>query len=232
MGIPIKGIEKLSVIDYPGKTCLVAFLAGCNFRCPYCQNPDLIERPGDMEDIPEGDVLELLRSRRKWIDGVCISGGEPCLHRGLAGFIRKVKGEGFLVKLDTNGSRPSMLGELLKEGLLDYVAMDIKAPIEDYGRVARVGVEKESIRRSAEMIMKSGVEYEFRTTVVPGLFGKDDMEAVGKWLRGARRYFIQQFRPGNALDRGFRKERPYPASELEGLAGIARKYFKEVGVRS
>ena len=91
MGIPIKGIEKLSVIDYPGKTCLVAFLAECNFRCPYCQNPDLIERPGDMEDIPEGDVLELLRSRRKWIDGVCISGGEPCLHRGLAGFIRNIK---------------------------------------------------------------------------------------------------------------------------------------------
>ncbi len=232
MDIPIKGIEKLSAIDYPGKTCAIVFLAGCNFRCPYCQNPDLIKRPGSLPDISEEEVLDFLKSRRKWLDGLCLTGGEPCLHRGLPDFIRKVKREGFLIKLDTNGSNPGMLEGLVKEGLVDYISMDIKAPLERYEEVARVKVRGEDIQRSVEIIMNSGVEYEFRTTVVPRLFNKDDMERIGKWLRGAERFFIQGFRPGVTLDKAFRKESTFSPEELEGLAGVAGRYFKEVGVRS
>jgi pyruvate formate lyase activating enzyme len=230
--LPIKGLERLSVIDYPGKTCCVAFLADCNFRCPYCQNPDLIERPGDLESIGEDEVLGLLRSRRKWLDGICITGGEPCLHKDLPGFIRKVKGEGFLVKLDTNGSKPGMIEVLLKEGLLDYIAMDIKAPLKRYNEVTGVEVDLENIKRSVKLIMDSGVGYEFRTTVLPKLFSKDDIQGIGEWLRGARRYFLQGFRKENALDRGLRKESSFSEDELKVLAGLAREYFKEVGVRA
>jgi pyruvate formate lyase activating enzyme len=231
MGIPIKGVEKLSVIDYPGKSCAVVFLAGCNFRCPYCQNPDLIKRPGSLPDIKGEEVLDFLRERRKWLDGVSISGGEPCLQKGLPEFLRKVKEEGFLVKLDTNGSRPDMLERLLKEGLVDYIAMDIKAPLEDYERVTGVKVKRSDIKRSADIIMKSGVEYEFRTTVVPGLFRKGDMERIGKWLEGAERFFVQQFRPGVTLDRSFQKGSAFSEKELDGLAVVARRYFRHAGVR-
>ena len=232
MAVPIKGLEKLSVIDYPGKTCAIVFLAGCNFRCPYCQNPDLIKRPGSLPDISEEEVLDFLKSRRKWLDGLCLTGGEPCLHRGLPDFIRKVKREGFLIKLDTNGSNPGMLEQLVREGLVDYISMDIKAPPERYEEVARVRVSREDIQRSVEIIMNSGVEYEFRTTVVPRLFNKDDMERIGKWLRGAERFFIQGFRPGVTLDKAFRKESTFSPEELEGLAGVAGRYFRHVGVRS
>jgi len=232
MGVPIKGIEKLSVIDYPGKSCAIVFLAGCNFRCPYCQNPDLIKRPGSLPDIKEEEILDFLRERRKWLDGVCISGGEPSLHSGLPAFIRKVRKEGFLVKLDTNGSNPEMLEMLVKDGLVDYIAMDIKAPLEDYERVAGVKVRRSDIRRSAEIIMKSGVEYEFRTTVVPRLFRKGDMERIGKWLKGAERFFVQQFRTGVTLDRSFQKGTTLSEKELMGLAIIARRYFRHAGVRS
>lgn len=232
MGVPIKGLERLSVIDYPGKACAVVFLAGCNFRCPYCQNPDLIKRPGRLSEISEGEVLDFLGSRRKWLDGLCITGGEPSLHRGLPDFIRKVKKEGFLVKLDTNGSNPGMVEQLVKERLVDYISMDIKAPLDKYEEVARVGVSKGDIQRSADIIMNSGVRYEFRTTVVPRLFSKGDMESIGKWLKGAKRFFIQGFRSGVTLDRAFRKEATFSEEELEELAGVAGKYFKEVGVRS
>jgi pyruvate formate lyase activating enzyme len=232
MAVPIKGVQKLSAIDYPGKACAIVFLADCNFRCPYCHNPDLITKPGSLPGIPEEEVLDFLRGRRKWLDGLCITGGEPTLHGGLPDFIKRVKKEGFLVKLDTNGSNPGMLEQLVKDGLLDYISMDIKAPLESYDEVARVRVRKEDIQRSVDIIMNSGVDYEFRTTAAPRLFGRDDMERIGQWLKGARRFFIQGFRPGVTLDKAFRKEATFPEEELKGLAGIARKYFKEAGVRS
>lgn len=230
--LEIKGLEKLSVIDYPGKTCCIVFLAGCNFRCPYCHNPDLIERPGELESMTGEDVLEFMKSRRKWLDGVCVTGGEPCLHEGLEDFLRKVKKEGFLTKLDTNGTNPEMVERLVKEGLLDYIAMDVKAPPERYGEVTRSEVDIEKVRKSTEVIMRSGVDYEFRTTVVPKLFRKQDVEGIGSWLNGAGKFFIQGFRAGNTLDKAFEKEPAFTESELEELAEIARKHFREVGVRS
>jgi len=231
MALPIKGIEKLSVIDFPGKTCCIVFLADCNFRCPYCHNPDLIRNPQNMPDITEKEVLDFIESRKKWVDGVCITGGEPCLHKELPSFIRSVKERGFIVKLDTNGSRPEMVKSLIDEGLLDYIAMDVKAPPERYPDVAGVKVDIEKIRETVDIIMKSGVEYEFRTTLVPRLFGRDDMEKIGRWLNGAKRFFLQNFKSGNTLDESFKNESSFSEEELKELADIAGKYFRYVGVR-
>ena len=232
MVVAIKGLEKLSVIDYPGKTCCIVFLADCNFRCPYCHNPDLIRNPDKLPSMKEEEVIDFMKSRRKWLDGVCITGGEPCLHKELPDFIRMIKKEGFLVKLDTNGSMPEMVEGLVNEGLLDYIAMDIKAPLERYSEAAGVEVDTEKIRRTTEIIMKSGVDYEFRTTVLPKLIGENDVKEIGKWLKGARRYFIQGFKANNTLDRDFSKESSFSDRDLERLADAAREYFKEVGVRS
>jgi pyruvate formate lyase activating enzyme len=185
-----------------------------------------------MPNIPERDVFEHIEKRRKWIDGVCITGGEPCMHEGLIDFIKKIKSMGFLVKLDTNGSNPEMIGHLIKKRLLDYIAMDIKAPIKRYSEVAGVNVNVLNIRRSVSLILKSGIGYEFRTTVVPRLFGDKDIISIGKWLKGARLYCIQQFRPLKTLDREYQKEKAYPEQKLKVFAELAKPYFDKVEVRA
>src|SRR3989338_2765465 len=134
--LPIKGLQKTSLIDYPGKVVCTIFLAGCNFRCPYCQNPDLIENPDKLPDIKEEEIIGYLKKRRKWLDGICISGGEPTIHNGLVDFIKKIKEENFLVKLDTNGVNPNMIKELLNNELIDFISMDIKRSLDKYEKVA------------------------------------------------------------------------------------------------
>ncbi len=231
MGAPIKGLTRLSAIEYPGKTCAVAFLGGCNFRCPFCHNRDLVERPGSLPDIKESEVLGLLESRRTWLDGLTITGGEPCMHRELPGFMKSVKDAGFLVKLDTNGSFPEVLEDVLGKGLADYVAMDIKAPSGKYARASGVRVDTRKIERSVDIIMKSGIEYEFRTTAVPGLFTEADARAIAKWLSGAERYFLQRFLPRNTLDRTFESRASFSEEELRAFADIMKGGIGEVGVR-
>jgi pyruvate formate lyase activating enzyme len=227
----IKGIQKTTLLDYPGKIASIIFLAGCNFRCPYCQNPSLVNGYEELPTIPEGEVIEFLRSRLKWLDGVCITGGEPTLHRDLPGFISKVKKEGLLVKLDTNGSNPGMLEGLLGEGLLDYIAMDIKAPIHRYAEVVKAEVDLNKIQKSVEMIRGSGLDYEFRTTVVPGLLGEEDIAGITNWLKGSKKYYLQQFRNHDTLDNAFREVPPYTPEELHSLAAIASKGFETCEVR-
>ncbi len=227
----IKGLVKASVIDYPGKMAAVVFLPNCNFRCGYCQNPELIEEPQELESLSEDEVLGYLESRRKWIDGVCITGGEPTLHRELPAFIRKIKSLGIAVKLDTNGTNPGMLEELVKEGLLDYIAMDIKAPPERYGEVAGKDVDIEDIKRSVRIIMSGGADYEFRTTAPKGVIGKEDVRRIGEWLRGAKAYYLQKFRSGKTLDRMMGKEMEYSDREMEELAEEARPFFQKVAAR-
>ena len=229
--LPIKGLQKTSLIDYPGKICSVVFVANCNFRCPYCQNPDLILNHKKIPNIPEKKVFEHLKNRRKWIDGVCITGGEPCIHESLIGFIEKIKSMGFLVKLDTNGSSPEMLEHLIRNRLLDYIAMDIKAPLKKYSSSAGVRVNVLNIRRSVSLILKSEIDYEFRTTVVPRLFKEEDLISIGKWLKGAKRYCLQQFRPLSTLDKAYQKEEAYPEEKLRGFAEVAKPYFDRVEVR-
>lgn len=227
----IKGVHKTTLIDYPGKIASIIFLAGCNFRCPYCQNPSLVKDHEELPTMPEKDALEFLRGRKKWLDGVCISGGEPTLNKELPEFLRKIKNMKLLIKLDTNGTNPQMLKELLDEKLLDYIAMDIKAPPERYEEVVKAKVDLEKIKKSVEIIRNSGVDYAFRTTVVPGLLNSEDIKKICSWLRGSKRYYLQQFRNHVTLDASFRKVAPYRREEMLKYHNMVKDNFEVCEVR-
>lgn len=220
----IKGIQKTTLIDYPGKVASTIFMERCNFNCPYCQNPDLVENYEKLDEIPVKELLSFLKSRKKWIDGVCITGGEPTIHKNLPDLIRKIKSLGFLVKLDTNGNNPKMLEGLIKKKLVDYIAMDIKAPLEKYDKVAKVKVNKKDIQKSVDLIMNSGIDYEFRSTILPALHSKEEIIKMAKWLKGAKRYFLQQFKSNITLDPKFRKNKPFTQEELKEIKKECNKY--------
>jgi len=231
MDIEIKGVQKTSLIDYPGKVVTVIFLNRCNFRCPYCHNGELVLNEVK-NTINPNEILEFLEKKRKWVDGICITGGEPTLHKGLIDFIREVKEKNFLVKLDTNGTNPSMIEQLLKENLLDYIAMDIKASLKNYENAIKVKFDENSIQKTIQMVMNSGIEYEFRTTVVPGLFDENDAEEIGKWLKGARKFCLQQFKNSDkTLDPEFQNIGHYHIDKLEKFKTIISKNIKDVEIR-
>jgi pyruvate formate lyase activating enzyme len=230
--VEIKGIEKFSSRDFPGHISSTVFLGGCTFRCPYCHNADLVLRPESLQTIPVDLFLSYLDGRKGWLEAVCLSGGEPLLHEEVEDLVRVVRDRGLLVKLDTNGSFPDRLAKLLREGLLDWVAMDVKAPLERYREVTRSNVDVEAVVRSADLIRQSGVRSTFRTTVVPGLVGREDIVRIGEWLRGAASYLIQQFVPHTTIDPAFLEKKPYGREELEALAEAARPFFNEVGIEA
>ena len=230
-GVVIKGFIPTSLIDYPGKICSIVFLPRCNFSCPFCFNPEMVSDSAELKEINQEEIFKYLESQRKWIDGVCLTGGEPTLHEGLPELISEIKKRGFLVKLDTNGSNPEMLKKLLDEKLVDYVAMDIKAPLEKYERVTNAKVNLDSIQRTVDLIRNSDVEYEFRSTVVPGLFDKNDAIAIGKWLKGSKKYFLQQFRPEKTLNKSFQNEKQYTPEELKEFVELMKPYFEKIEVR-
>jgi len=231
MDINIKGVQRTSLIDYPKKVCAVVFVSKCNFRCPYCHNAELV-LDEIKEDIPPEEILEFLEKKRKWLDGICITGGEPTLHRGLIDFAKEVKKKKFLVKVDTNGTNPPMIEKLLKKKLVDYIAMDIKAPLDKYDLSAGAKVNKKDIQKTINLLMKSKISCEFRTTVVPGLFDEKDAEEIGKWLKGARKFCIQQFRNiDGTLDKKFQDVRPYPPKKLKEFKKILSNYIKNVEIR-
>ncbi|HEY8444227.1 MAG TPA: anaerobic ribonucleoside-triphosphate reductase activating protein [Clostridia bacterium] len=186
----IAGYIKNSFVDYPAHISCAVFLGGCNFDCWYCHNRPYIRSAGD---IDADEALEFLKSRKGWIQGVVITGGEPTLNKELPEFIKKVKDLGYPVKLDTNGSRPDVLKSLIDQGLIDYVAMDYKAPLEKYALVAGVPVDILAIKKSVEIIMNSGIDYEFRTTFAPTLT-KEDIVKIVQEIKGAKRYSLQQYR--------------------------------------
>lgn len=188
----IKGIQKLTLLDFPSRVACTVFTAGCNFRCPFCHNASLVlGNEGDI--IPTEELFAFLEARRGRLSGVCISGGEPTLQPDLIQFIRRVREMGYAVKLDTNGYRPEVLRELLSEGLVDYIAMDIKTSRERYSAVAGVDIDVSKIEESADMIMRSGIDYEFRTTVVKELHSGEDFTNIGNWLSGAKAFYLQGF---------------------------------------
>lgn len=190
----IEGLQKLTLLDFPGKTACTVFLGGCNFRCPFCHNFDLAARPS-APLMGEEEFFAFLEQRKGLIDGVAITGGEPLMRRELPDFIRKIKALGYPVKLDTNGSFPDRLRALVEEGLIDYVAMDVKNAPARYGET--VGFQKLGlgpIEKSVEFLKSGAVDYEFRTTVVKELHRSEDMVAIAEWLQGAKRYFLQQFK--------------------------------------
>ncbi len=203
-----------SMLDWPGRLASVIFLSGCNFRCPYCHNPSLVKPDCSLEDIPFLAVKEFLMDRYGWIDGVCITGGEPTLNKWLPNMIRELKALGLEVKLDTNGSKPHMLLELLKEKLVDFISMDVKSSLEKYPQVTRVPVSTDDIRRSIEIIKSSGVSHEFRCTVIPGMVDGEDLLKIAGLLQGGEIFVLQQFRPGDTLDPAFKDMEPYPLEQL------------------
>jgi len=222
--IPIKGLEKSSLIDYSGKVSAVIFLAGCNFRCPFCHNRDLVLNPDGTESIPEEEVLQFLKERKKWLDGAVVSGGEPTMHKDLPEFLGKIKGLGYPVKLDTNGTNPQMLKEIIERRLVDYIAMDLKAPLEKYEKSSGVKVETEKIKESIKLIIGSGIGHEFRSTVLPALHTKEDVQEMARLVKGASKLYLQQFRPKNTLDRKLEKERPFSEKEMRELRDLCSQY--------
>jgi len=229
------GIQKLSLLDFPGQSACVLFTVGCNFRCGYCHNPELVfgEVGGDADGfIKESEILDFLNSRVGLLDGVSISGGEPTLHSGLIEFIRDVKSMGFKLKLDTNGSRPDVVERLFKEELLDYIAMDVKVSPSEYAKVVGRGLDIELLIKSRDLIMSSGVEYEFRTTVLPALHDTNEFNAILEFVEGAERFYIQNFRnEGGCLDAGFDKHEGFTKDSLQKMKKVAEGYVDFVGVR-
>ncbi len=228
--VEIKGIEKFSSRDFPGHISSTVFLGGCSFRCPYCHNSELVLRPETIQTMPVDIFLSYLDGRKGWLEAVCLTGGEPLLHEDVEDLVRVVRERGLLVKLDTNGSFPERLEGLLAAGLLDWVAMDVKAPLERYREVTRVNVDVESIVRSADILRNSGVRHTFRTTVVPGFVGKEDVVKIGEWLNGAANYLIQQFVPQTTIDPVFLEVKPFSRPELEDIVAAAKPYFDDVRI--
>ncbi len=225
MRIEIKGFLETSFVDWPGKICSVLFLPHCNFRCPYCHNHPLVFHPDQYRSIPLEDVLERLRSFRGWIDGVCITGGEPTLHPWLPCLIRDLRaagGDSLRVKMDTNGSHPEILKALIDEGLLDYVALDIKGPLEEnrYATTAGVSLHEKGlsqIQASIEILLAGKVEYEFRTTVVPTLIAEEEVYTLARRVKGARRYTLQNFSPRDPLQEGLKNIPPFDEGTLRRM---------------
>ena len=230
--IDIRGIQKTSLIDYPGKIASTIFFNRCNFRCPFCHNPELALGQDKNNPINPEEIIEYLEKRKKWLDGVCLTGGEPTMHKGLEDFIKNIKKHGFLVKLDTNGTNPDLLETLIKKELVDYIAMDIKAHYDDYDNVAKVNVNKQHIKKSTEIIRNSQIDYEFRTTVAPPYFKKQDLLKICKWLDGSKHYVLQQFRNNTKMiDMTLADTQAYTPEKLEEFKEIASKYFKTCEIR-
>ncbi len=231
----IGGVQRFSLIDYPGKICAVVFTQGCNFRCSYCQNPELVE-PGLFslrEPVPEEEVFAFLERRRGKLDAVVVTGGEPTLQPDLTDFVRRVKELGFLVKLDTNGSKPVALKKVVEEEQIDYIAMDVKAPLERYREVTNSGVDPAKIKQSIGLIMNSRVDYEFRTTVVKSQLDKRDISEIGRLVRGSKRFVLQRFVPGKVLNPSccLSSREIYEDAEFEDFQNVVKRFVRECFVR-
>ena len=223
----IQGFQKLTLLDFPGRVACLVFTGGCNLRCPFCHNAGLVRSPMEFPNA-EAEVLDYLSHRKGILNGVCISGGEPLLQPDLKGFIEKVKKMGYRVKLDTNGSLPKKLGELLETGLVDYVAMDIKSAPNTYAAASGCDTPFDVFAKSVEIIKNSGVEYEFRTTAVKGIHTKADFEKIAQLL-GDEPWFLQNFKDsGNVLCEGYNA---FEFSEMQEFLEIVRKYAPRAQLR-
>ena len=214
----IGGLVKSSLVDYPGRVAAVIFTQGCNFRCPFCHNAELVIPSAFREPLPEEGIIHFLAQRRDVLQGVVITGGEPTLQPDLMDVIKRIKAMGYPVKLDTNGSRPRVLAQLLKQRLLDYVAMDIKASPGYYDQAAGVAVNLGDIRQSIDLILRSGVDYMFRTTLVRSLCPPEAMPELAQLIGDARQYRLQEFvAPENVLDKALLDQRQYSSEEVQEL---------------
>ncbi len=229
----IKGLQRLTLIDYPEKVACTVFLAGCNFKCPWCYSPELVieEKIKEQPDIKEEELFSFLKKRVGKLDGVVICGGEPTVSKDLSKLLRKIKEMGFLVKLDSNGSHPSAIEDLIKENLVDYIAMDVKMSPERYGKQEGLNSPPSKIKESIRIIKESGVDYEFRTTVVPGIHNKEEIIKIAKAIHPAKRYFLQNFLPTKTIDKSFLEKKPFTEEELQDFRKEAGHYVEQCQVR-
>ncbi|MCD6399036.1 MAG: anaerobic ribonucleoside-triphosphate reductase activating protein [Candidatus Aenigmarchaeota archaeon] len=227
----IGGFQKFSLIDYPGKICAIVFTRGCNFRCPYCHNPELVNTDLFLSSISEEKIFSFLEKRKGKLDAVEITGGEPTLQPDLIEFLGKIKDMGFLVKLDSNGTNPDIIEEVIKNKLVDYLAMDVKAPLEKYKEITCVDVDTHKIRSNIKLIMNSGIDYEFRTTIVKSLLSKEDIIKIGELIKGANLYILQKFVPSKTLNPDFVNETTYSDEEFTEMKNKMEKYVKRCIVR-
>lgn len=226
----IFGLQKLTLLDYPGKVACTVFTGGCNFRCPFCHNGQLVTGWEKQEPLEEEEIFRFLQKRKGILDGVCISGGEPLLQEDLPEFVKKLKGLGYSVKLDTNGSMPERLKYLAGQGLLDYVAMDIKNAPCKYGEtIGCAGYDAGGVEESVRFLLKGELCYEFRTTVVREFHRREDFEEIGRWIRGAKSYYLQQFvDSGNLIGAGLHG---YDREILEQALEVVKKYVEHAEIR-
>jgi len=230
--VRIAGFSKTSLLDWDGNVSAVIYLPGCNFRCPICHNRDLVLEPDKFEEVPWDLIEGFISGNKEFLDGIVVTGGEPTIHRDLPELLRKLRRMGMRIKLDTNGSNPEMLQEIIDEGLIDAVAMDIKAPLDEkYEDVAGVKLDIEKIKRSIKIIMESKIEYEFRTTIVPVLLKDPDYERIAAYIGTARKYALQHFRPKNTLDPRFSGLDPSDEGKVRAIAERCKPYVKRVVIR-
>ncbi|NMB61863.1 MAG: anaerobic ribonucleoside-triphosphate reductase activating protein [Chloroflexi bacterium] len=226
----IGGFQKVSLVDYPGKICAVVFLQGCNFRCPYCHNPELVQPERFSERIPSSIVINFLRKRQKLLDAVTISGGEPTIHPDIIDLITDIKALGYCIKLDTNGSNPDILEKLILNKWIDYIAMDIKAPINKYDFVVGQTVSIKLIQRSVHLVINSKVDYEFRTTIDWDLLNKADLLSIAIMVKGAKRLFLQKLNQ-NFSQRVITTDLEQKNAELPEIAEELSKYVQTCVIR-
>jgi len=229
LNITIKQMIETSLIDWEGKIVSTLYLPSCNFRCPYCYNCDLILHADNFKNIPQKEIDSYLLKRKNFIDGICMSGGEPTLYPDLPAYFKAIKGKGFLIKLDTNGTNPILLKNLIDFNLVDYIAMDIKSSLDfdNYSKAAGIKDKMmlEKVKDSIELIMTSIIDYEFRTTVVPVLHPDETVMKIARYIQGAKKYVLQNFSPfEKTLDPSFQKIKPYSNEKIHELSVKAKKY--------
>ena len=228
----IAGFIKTTLLDWDGMVACTVYLAGCNMRCPYCHNREIVINADSVEGIPEDDILGYIEEHSDFIDAVVVSGGEPLMNRDIDKFLKKLKALGIKVKLDTNGCFPERLNDVIGAGLVDRVAMDVKSSLNDrYNNAAGIDVPLDKIGESIRVIIDSGIDHEFRTTVVPVFVKEEDIEDICRNIKGAKSYRIQQFRNKVTLDDSLSVLDPYPESRLICMAEIAKRYVKDVKIR-
>jgi len=220
------GIQRTSLIDFPDRVSTVLFTPGCNLRCPFCHNWRLVLQPKG-PFLSEDEAFQILRSRRKYVNAVVVTGGEPTIHPDLPVFLRRLKEEGFAVKLDTNGFFPQVLEECLP--YVDYVALDVKTTLEKYALLGARDVKDYLV--TVSMLKRGKVNYEFRTTVVPGFVDEEDIPKIGEIVKGAKRFVFQQFIPGDTLDEKFNRVKPYPSEIILRFAEVMKKYVDDIILR-
>jgi len=227
----IGGLTKFSLIDYPGKTCAIIFTQGCNFRCPYCHNPELVLPEEFKSLIPQQGIFKFLKKRKGLLDAVEITGGEPTIQKDLLEIIKQIKEIGYLIKLDSNGSNPDIIKDAIDKHLIDYFAMDIKAPIEDYSKVCGVAVDTKKIKKSINLIIQYAPDYEFRTTAIKKFHTRESFRKIGILIKGAKKYYIQNAHYDKTVSEEFKNEKVFLKKEMSAFCEEIEKYVKHCSLR-